>query len=414
MTIECDVLVVGGGPAGSSAARAAAKKGAKTILIEEDPEIGKPVQCAEGIGKYLIPFLPFKIPKEQLKWEIKGMTFWADDILIERNGGIWSGYTVNRTEWDKWLTSLAIKEGAQVKCNSKLVDLEYDDEYVVNKAIVKTGKKKLEVKPNVVIAADGVNSTVIDLLKIKNDTKDIKVKVKSFEMKNLELNYPHHDQVYVGDFTPNAYSYIFPITKNRANIGVGLYKSKKDINDMYEKFIELPIVKKQIKNGVTLSEKSGDALLKYQTDSWTYGNVILVGDVANQNFKPFIEGNLPGIICGDIAGKISSNSFRDKQKFDIYQKLINKILGPMFKGSDELLEIILNASKDKNQILLNLIIGSNIYSLKTVKKLFNNDEEDIKKKINLWKKSKTKQFSTALIEKYYLFYLYMWRKTKSI
>ena len=121
MSLECDVLVVGGGPAGSSAARAAAKKGAKTILIEEDPEIGKPVQCAEGIGKYLIPFLPFKIPKHLLKWDIKGMTFWADDILIERNGGIWAGYTIDRSEWDKWLAELAVNEGAQVKCNSKLV-----------------------------------------------------------------------------------------------------------------------------------------------------------------------------------------------------------------------------------------------------------------------------------------------------
>jgi len=144
MTIECDVLVVGGGPAGCSAARAAAKQGAKTILIEEHEEIGIPVQCAEGIGKYLIPFLPFKIPGEQLKWEIKGMTFWADDILIERNGGIWAGYTLNRAEWDKWLASLAVKEGAQLKCNSKLVDLEYDDNFIVKKAIVKTKNKKLD------------------------------------------------------------------------------------------------------------------------------------------------------------------------------------------------------------------------------------------------------------------------------
>ena len=57
MTIECDVLVVGGGPAGCSAARAAAMKGLKTILIEEHEEIGSPVQCAEGIGKYLTVYL---------------------------------------------------------------------------------------------------------------------------------------------------------------------------------------------------------------------------------------------------------------------------------------------------------------------------------------------------------------------
>ncbi len=33
--------------------------------------------------------------------------------------------------------------------------------------------------------------------------------------------------------------------------------------------------------------------------------MLLAGDSANQNFKPFIEGILPSIICGDIAGKIA-------------------------------------------------------------------------------------------------------------
>ena len=122
MVINCDVLVVGGGPAGCSAARASARGGAKTILIEEHPEIGVPVQCAEGIGKYLIPFLPFKVPQEQLRWEIKGMTFWADDILIKRDGGIWSGYTVDRAIWDQWLASLAKGEGAEIRVNTKLID----------------------------------------------------------------------------------------------------------------------------------------------------------------------------------------------------------------------------------------------------------------------------------------------------
>ena len=61
-TIKCDVLVVGAGPAGLSAARALAKKGLKTIIIEEDEEVGIPVQCAEGIGSYLFQYLPFEIP----------------------------------------------------------------------------------------------------------------------------------------------------------------------------------------------------------------------------------------------------------------------------------------------------------------------------------------------------------------
>lgn len=46
---KCDVLIIGAGPAGSSAALKAAQGGAKVILIEQKKEIGAPVQCAEHI-----------------------------------------------------------------------------------------------------------------------------------------------------------------------------------------------------------------------------------------------------------------------------------------------------------------------------------------------------------------------------
>jgi len=415
MTIECDVLVIGGGPAGSSAARAAAKLGAKTILIEEDKEIGRPVQCAEGIGKYLIPFLPFKIPQEQLKWEIKGMTFWAQDILIERNGGIWAGYTINRTEWDQWLASLAVKEGAQIKTNSKLIDMDFDDRFIVKKAIVKSNNKKIEIEPKIVIAADGVNSTVIDILGVKKRLNESVGEVKSYEIKNINLKYPHHDQLFSGHFAPNAYAYIFPISNKKANVGIGrVYDSKNNIDSLYNEFVEIPLVKKQIKNGKNVSEKSGYAPVKYKTDDWIYGNTLLAGDAANQNFKPFIEGNLPGIICGDIAGKISVQGIKNIETLNNYKTTIYKRLGPMFKNSDKVLDTRIDVQNSEKDDLLSLILFSDIYPLKTINYLINKDKEEIIKKVNAWKKNKLKQSKTFIVEKFYLILLSLMRYSRRV
>src|SRR5579885_871503 len=48
MPVDCDVLIVGGGPAGLAAAETAAKQGARTIVLERQNEIGYPVHTSGG------------------------------------------------------------------------------------------------------------------------------------------------------------------------------------------------------------------------------------------------------------------------------------------------------------------------------------------------------------------------------
>ena len=45
-----DLAVVGAGPAGSNAARIAAKKGLSVIVLDKRQEIGSPVRCGEGLN----------------------------------------------------------------------------------------------------------------------------------------------------------------------------------------------------------------------------------------------------------------------------------------------------------------------------------------------------------------------------
>ena len=57
MKNKYDVIVVGAGPAGSTAARFATEAGASVLLLEKDREIGLPVRCAEGVGEKGIELL---------------------------------------------------------------------------------------------------------------------------------------------------------------------------------------------------------------------------------------------------------------------------------------------------------------------------------------------------------------------
>jgi len=384
MSIKCDVLVVGGGPAGSCAARSAVLSGAKTILIEKKEEIGVNVKCAEGIGEYLFPYLPFEIPKEQLIWKIDGMFFWADDISIEKRGKFWKGYSVDRSRFDKWLSELAVNNGAEILTNTELTDLELDEEDNVKKAIVRRNGNLVEIFPKVIVAADGAESTVLDLLCLYNPKRGDLADVYSWEMKNLDLYKPHYEQVFTGSFTPSGYAYIFPKGKDVANVGVGGIYPEKKLERYFEEFLEIPHVKKQVKNAEYVVEKSKKAVWNNLTDKWIYGNVLLAGDVANQNLKPFIEGILPSIVCGGIAGKIAYDISTKKNIDDKkYLNQAKKALGAHYEASKEMQDGIeyLFAKKGKEKYLQFFGMVTELFKPEEIEDTENMDYKDLKSKL---------------------------------
>ena len=347
MTTKCDVLVVGGGPAGSSAARAAAKQGAKTLLIEKKKEINN-ISCAEGVGSYLFPLLPFKIPQNQLIWRINGISFSDGETEIIQKGHFYKGWSIDRENFDNWLLTNAKNNGTQIMMNTELIDIKITENYQIKQITVQNNKKKIDIKPKTVIAADGVESTVAKKIGVLQKTTDSIGHVHSWEMKNVKLKHPHLEQIYFGDFAPRAYAYVFPKSENTANIGVGSSKGEKDLEKYFEEFTK-EIIPDQVKNATKTVDRSGKAPVKYMIPKPRYGNILFTGDAANQNLKPYIEGTLPTIICGDIAGKTACS-----KHITIYERLIKRKLGNQFKHSDKLLEKMFDYDqlpKDKRNLI---------------------------------------------------------------
>ena len=369
---ECNVLVVGGGPAGSSAARAASLRGAKTIFIDKKEEIGVPVNCAEGVGKYLLTSLPFRIPTNYLKWRIDGMFFWIKGLEIERRGGYWEGYTVDRKKLDKWFAKKAIETGAKLSVNSELLDAEFDDKGNMKKAIVQKSEKEISIKPDVVIGADGSESTVLKLLNLFNPNRGDIGEIYSWEMKSVNNTKPRLEQIFVDDFTPGGYAYIFPKSKDVANVGVGGLLPKKKMEKYFDEFLEVSFVKKQVKNAEFVIEKSKKSIWSDIIDKWAYNNILLAGDAANQNLKPFVEGILPATICGNIAGELISRRINsDVDLTEIYEKRIKEIFQDEYKTSKIYMKLIkdlfLSDIPTNNILYGGLLYGS--FKLNEIEKL---------------------------------------------
>lgn len=357
MPIECDVLVVGGGPAGCSAAAAAAKQGMDTVLIEEDEEIGRPVKCAEGIGSYLFPLMPFKIPDRLLKWKIEGMHFHTEDISVKRKGNLWKGWSIDRSEWDKWLAGKASSNGAKIMTGTRLTSVDKKDKYRITDAYAERGDETLQFKPKYLIAADGPSSTVAKLLGIHMENL-VNAHIIGYEVEG-KIKDSEFEYVFFGEFAPHGYGYVFPKSQKKANVGVGEFnKAEEEMRKKFEKFIDSEKVKNVIDIKRRNSEKSGEAPIYYPDFKWNHDNVFFVGDAANHPIKPFEEGILPAVICGWILGK-NLNKFYENKKD--YKRYIEDFFDLAYSESEDI-EKSLKFFKPERSIALfsGLISGSEL------------------------------------------------------
>ena len=142
------ILIIGGGPAGSTAARFLAKH-FKVTLIQDKKEFNKP--CGGGVKTKI--FDQFSLPKDLIKHSLNYiyMIYKNDKIKIDLKGENLS--IVERTEFDKKLRELAKEAGAKIYYG-RFKKIQND------RAIIKFGSVEIPFEYDILIAADGVNSTV--------------------------------------------------------------------------------------------------------------------------------------------------------------------------------------------------------------------------------------------------------------
>jgi geranylgeranyl reductase family protein len=287
-----DLLIVGAGPAGSSAARAAARGGIKVLLIDKRRQIGVPVQCAEFVPQSISRYLSFS--SNCIHQTIDTMvSFLPDGKCVEMKS---PGYILDRSLFDKELASAAILSGASLSIQTRAIGRLFEG------VRVERGGEERVVPAKIIIGADGVHSRVAGWM---GHAPPRKIVALQYEVVNPHPKKQAHvffDRNYEG-----GYGWFFP-KGTRANVGVGVVPQKgplllRLLNELLNKLVHLNGMGK-----MHILRKTGGSIPCDVPRTSVSGNLLLVGDAACHAHPISGAGILNAVVGGEIAGKVASEA----------------------------------------------------------------------------------------------------------
>jgi digeranylgeranylglycerophospholipid reductase len=313
MHSEYDIIVVGAGPGGSWAAKAAAEKGAKVLLLEKDREVGTPVRCAEGVSAAGLRLVCDPFPRG-IANEISGVILVAPngrEVVVEGLQGF--GYILDRKIFDYELSLMAAEKGAEVRTKAYVYEVIHDGTNgngAVTGVRVQHLGKNYDVRAKVVIGADGIESRVGRFAGLRTFTK-----LKDMEscmqvtLANIKVDRRYIYLFFGREVSPGGYLWIFPKSDTVANVGLGIsgdfarYKSaQRYLQEFIDRRFPGASAVYTVVGGVTCAP----------TLKQIVGNgVMLVGDAAHQ-INPISGGGIvTAMLAGRIAGRVAAEAIAE-------------------------------------------------------------------------------------------------------
>ena len=318
-----DIVVVGGGPAGLSAAYSAAKNGASVIVLERDDGIAHNIRTS-GVS-WIEEIKRFGITEEHYN-PIRNYLFFSPQNEVKIEGGEPKCCVLNVRTTYQHLAVQAAGEGAKIMVKANVVK-----PLIINNRIsgvkVNTPRGELNITADLVIDASGFSSAIGRRMGIVPEWKRYGVGAE-YECYVDEFDDDTWVLMVGSNYSPAGYAWLFPVGKNRVRIGLGVGRpeSSEDPLELLDSMLERrPKPLDRLGKIAPLELHYGfipnEGLRAHAVDD----GLLLVGDSAGQSNPLVLEGIRHAIEFGRLAGEVGYNALQNKATKDSLQEY-DKIL----------------------------------------------------------------------------------------
>jgi menaquinone-9 beta-reductase len=286
-----DVIVVGAGPGGSSAANFLARQGISTLLLDKSA-FPRDKVCGDGLTPQAIYWLERLGCADEVLAQTNGCIKSAD-IFINKEHVLTGGFPdgtmypdfailLDRRRFDNILLQSAIAHGARFHGKTMVRSLAYERDCV--RVLAEADRKPIQYRGRIVIGADGVSSTVSRA--IGNTLKDgaLAVSVRAY-YRDVVCEGGQMKVYFDRDYFP-GYGWLFVDDNGFANIGLGCVYDKNfpklhNLAACFQRFLDTDLAL-MLAKGSRCGAVSGGSSGFYRPKSIVGNRVALIGDAANQ------------------------------------------------------------------------------------------------------------------------------------
>jgi geranylgeranyl reductase family protein len=290
---DCDVLIVGAGPAGAVAASYIANAGFTVWLLDKD-QFPRDKVCGDFIGPVgLVELMRIGVSRDVLYQQSNKIDY-ASAYLNGRelvSAAIPAipnlppfGRVIPRKQLDQWIVDAARKAGSKMLQGYRINAIRHEKDSVVVAAV--RDKKKSRIRARLLIGADGSNSVVARTLRgYAPPDHDRIVAVRAYYG---GVSGPDNrcDLYFSSDSFP-GYCWLFPTGEATANVGVGvasktLPQGKRALKSLLQQLVDKDsALGQRLHDARVLGKVAGWPLTTYDhRQPIVWDRVMLSGDAA--------------------------------------------------------------------------------------------------------------------------------------